>query len=85
MREAADQDGESLVTLGPAPPEEVTEIVSRLGQIAETVECDCTIVHTSEGVGKDGAPLHTAYAMVRDGLDSHPAHTPCPPTHSPTH
>lgn len=64
VREAADQDGESLVTLGPAPSDDLDAFADRLRQVAETVACDCTVVHSSEKVEKD-VLLRTMYCMVR--------------------
>jgi hypothetical protein len=54
VREAADRDGESLVTLGPAPPEELEGFAERLRQVAETVACACTVIHTVDVPVKEG-------------------------------
>jgi len=64
VRESADNDGESLVTFGPATEEELEDILGRLKQVAQTVGCDCVVVHTSEAVDRGEVKL-TRYAMVR--------------------
>jgi hypothetical protein len=55
VREAADRDGESLITLGPAPVDELDGFADRLRQVAETVACACTVIHTVDAPVKDGA------------------------------
>lgn len=54
VREAADRDGESLITLGPAPPDELAGFAERLQQVAETVACACTVIHTVDSPAKEG-------------------------------
>ena len=57
---ALDADGESLVTLGPAPAEHIGELEARVAQVAATCACDCTLVHTNEREREGGArPLLT--------------------------
>ena len=62
--EIADRDGETLVTAGPMPAEDMDETLARLEQIASVVECDATLVHVQEQPSKDGgAPLRTTYSL----------------------
>ena len=66
VREAADQDGESFVVVGPASEAEVGSMLERLEQVAATVSCDMRLVHAIDAPAKDAAAAQrTAYAMVR--------------------
>ena len=59
MREAADADGESFVTVGPMPSkEELESMLLRIKEVAHTVGCDCTVVHTQErpAADREGGP-----------------------------
>ena len=54
VREAADADGESFVTVGPMPSkEELESMLLRIKEVAHTVACDCTVVHTQERQAAD--------------------------------
>jgi hypothetical protein len=54
VREAADADGESFVTVGPMPSkEELESMLLRIKEVAHTVGCDCTVVHTQERPAAD--------------------------------
>ena len=54
VREAADADGESFVTIGPMPSkEELESMLLRIKEVAHTVACDCTVVHTQERQAAD--------------------------------
>ena len=59
VREAADADGESFVTLGPMPGEELASMLLRIREVAHTVACDCTVVHTQErpAAEREGNPV----------------------------
>mmetsp|Transcript_23796 Transcript_23796/g.60858 ORF Transcript_23796/g.60858 Transcript_23796/m.60858 type:complete len:196 (+) Transcript_23796:63-650(+) len=48
VREAADRDGETLVTIGPVPTETMDLHLERLAQVSAMVACDTTLVHTQE-------------------------------------
>ena len=54
VREAADADGESFLTVGPMPSkEELESMLLRIKEVAHTVACDCTVVHTQERQAAD--------------------------------
>jgi hypothetical protein len=66
VRESADRDGETLVTIGPLPPAEAESILERLVQVAGAVECEATLVHTQEQSSKAGGEvLRTTYTLIR--------------------
>ena len=65
--EAADRDGETLVTVGPLPAAEMGPMLERLAQVAATVQCDTSLIHTQEHPSKDkeAEPLGTTFTLVR--------------------
>ena len=66
VREAADNDGESFVTVGPMPANELASMLTKIEQVAITVGCDCTVVHEQERADKGGAQVQrTAFLVVR--------------------
>ena len=65
VRESADADGECFVTVGPMPAEELAAMLVRIEQVAATVSCDCTVVHTHDKLDKDGSAARTAFLIVR--------------------
>jgi GTPase len=66
VREAADRDGETLVTAGPMPASEVAATLERIEQVAAMVECDSTLVHLQDHPSNKEAPaLQTAFVLVR--------------------
>ena len=71
VREAADRDGETLVSIQCAA-DEMESIQARLTQLAAAVQCDSTLVHTQDHPSKGGAEgkgsvegLLTTYSLVR--------------------
>lgn len=67
VREAADQDGEAFVTVGPMRAAELDATLERLSEVAMTVESDYTVVHTQAGAADpaSGEATVTAFAVVR--------------------
>ena len=75
VREAADRDGETLVTAGPMPAAEVEGTLERIAQVAAMVNCDSSLVHmhdhppakeAGKEPSKDGAvQTRTAFVLVR--------------------
>jgi len=65
VREAADRDGETLVTAGPMAASEMEETLERLDQVAALVACDCTLIHVQEHTCKVGEQLRTTFSLVR--------------------
>ena len=56
VREAADQDGEAFVTVGPMRAAELDATLERLSEVAMTVESDYTVVHTQAGAADATKP-----------------------------
>ena len=75
VREAADRDGETLVTAGPMPAAEVEGTLERIAQVAAMVNCDSSLVHvqdhplpknaSKEPNKADAVPTRTAFVLVR--------------------
>lgn len=66
VREAADRDGETLVTIGPADADAMDAHRERLAQVAALVECDTTLVHMQAHPSKDGGkPQSITFWLVR--------------------
>jgi hypothetical protein len=87
VREAADADGESFVTVGPMPSkEELESMLLRIKEVAHTVACDCTVVHTQErpAADKEGSHNNSAKAgsPAREGEGPAVAHAA---THAASH
>ena len=60
IREAADRDGETLVTAGPMPTSEVEATLQRLAQVAAMVECDSTLIHVQDHPAKESEKKDSA-------------------------
>jgi len=66
VREAADRDGETLVTIGPCDTDTMDDHRERLAQVASMVECDTTLVHMQDHPAKDGGvPQSSSFSIVR--------------------
>ena len=67
VREAADRDGETLVTIGPATADNVHHFRERLVRVAATVECDVSLLHVQQhdAPAESDAAKQTSFSLVR--------------------
>jgi len=74
VREAADRDGETVVTAGPMLPSQSAGMQERLAQVAAMVACDTTLLHEEAHPAQGTTPARvTTYSLVRKqpGEDHH--------------